>query len=77
MVLYQDGTFTDPLPSEVTVNTDDVLNVGVFLMDAKEADDYRQVTHTGRANLMTFFQKIKNQQLLGKSDKFIAGSDSF
>ena len=50
MVLYQDGTFTDPLPSEVTVNTDDVLNVGVFLMDAKEGDDYRQVTHTGRGN---------------------------
>ena len=44
MVLYQDGTFTDPLPSEVTVNTDDVLNVGVFLMDAKEGDDYRHVT---------------------------------
>ena len=44
MVLYQDGTFTDPLPSEVTVNTEDVLNVGVFLMDAKESDDYRHVT---------------------------------
>ena len=50
MVLYQDGTFTDPLPSEVTVNTDDVLNVGVFLMDAKEGDDYRHVTHSGLIN---------------------------
>ncbi|CBY11061.1 unnamed protein product [Oikopleura dioica] len=43
MVLYQDGTFTDPLPSKVTVNTNEVLNVGVFLMDAKEEDDFRKL----------------------------------
>ncbi|CAG5110613.1 Oidioi.mRNA.OKI2018_I69.chr2.g4997.t1.cds [Oikopleura dioica] len=43
MVLYQDGTFTNPLPSEVTVNTNEILNVGVFLVDAEEGDNYRKL----------------------------------
>lgn len=43
MALYSDGSFLSPISAQPSIRHDDILFVGVFLVDPMTGDDYRKL----------------------------------